>query len=316
MNANSISSMFTCLAAGALVAIVSACVSNAPPSHAFFPFENLRGVIFTPPQVLADAQRPGLGQPPNAIVLAIDERNSYRAVANAVARVRERGLAVGYWIELSKAPTLATSSDEFSAQLQRVHDLLANFPPADAIFLSGLQGAAAACDCGSLECYAADSPAVNGAQQNTNVAARFVTSVRTFASGAIVVPVWLDGCAPRSSECEARHCKDADCEANATLAWNAMRADSSRVALSLRNSPLAQPAGADASIWPAARLRAWMRQPPTTLPSTQIGATTLVAVLSAAEFSPAELARAVASVQFVRRTGLLLDYTPPPSSEH
>ena len=54
------------------------------------------------------------------------------------------------------------------------------------------------------------------------------------------------------------------------------------------------------------RLQMWARPP---------GAAA-VAILSAADFSPDELTKAIAAVQLVRRTGLLIDYasitTPTP----
>ncbi|HTF90782.1 MAG TPA: hypothetical protein VK843_20345 [Planctomycetota bacterium] len=299
MNLRAISKLARSLAAGALPLLAASCVSDAPPKRAFFPIENLRGAIFTPSQVQADAKRTDLGQGPNAVVLAIDEQGSYRAAANAVTLLRERGLAVGYWIELSP--------EDPEAELERLRDLLQNRPEADAIFLAGLQGEPAACGCGSFECCGRHDKTE---QPDASSAARFIASVPAFARGAIVVPVWLDGCAPHSVECARRDCQDPACEQRATLAWNALLADSARVALQLRPAPLAKQAGVDSSAALAARLRVWMGIQPLPLSAAQTPATTIIAVLSSAELGPDELARAIAGVRLVRRTGLLIDYRP------
>jgi hypothetical protein len=295
------------LGALALAALLSACASPGPPRSALFPIANLRGVMFTAPQVLADAQRTDLGGALNAVVLAIDEKSSYRAVANAVTRLRERDQAVGFWIDCASAQGREPAAADFEARVARVRDLLAKHVRADAIFLAGLEGPPAACGCGSLECCRSEAkePA-----RDAREAARIVAAVSTFSQGALVVPVWLDGCAPPAHECSARDCRDADCVENATRAWNAMRAESARIALLLHDKAGTPQAIADVSARIAGRLQTWMSLPAPPLPATTSGSASFIAVLSAADFAPGDLGRAIAGVQLAQRMGLLIDYTP------
>jgi arylsulfatase len=125
------------------------------------------------------------------VLLLLDPRKP-PANAEAARRITERGLSLGYWIEVGRCPALADAHPEwmaslqghpewrrlfpnvgqprtgevvktypwvpilsregFDAQLERVAKLLAGLPAARSVFLNDLQAAPSACGCGNALC--------------------------------------------------------------------------------------------------------------------------------------------------------------------
>lgn len=128
----------------------------------------------------------------NAVVLAISESDSASTVLSASRRIRAKGLALYYWIEVGRNPAMADAHPEwmaslqghpewrrlfpnapkpgegevvknypwtpilykeaFEAHLQRIAGLLKGLPKAKGIFLNDLQGPPSACGCGHVLC--------------------------------------------------------------------------------------------------------------------------------------------------------------------
>ncbi len=178
-----------------------------------------------------------------AIVLAVMEADDREK--EAAGMVKKSGLELHYWIEVGRCPELADehprwmaslqghdewrrfhkgfpqpNADEvvkcypwvpvfyqeaFDAHLALIEKLLANLPPAKAIYLNDLQGAPSACGCGNPVCrWTTDyGPIVTATKLGDDAPAKFVAEVRKLVpKDAKVVPVWV-------TECEA-HDKDND----------------------------------------------------------------------------------------------------------
>lgn len=283
--------------AGFLLSWFGACAAPVP-SRAYFPFSNLNGQVFSAPQVLADARRESFGGEPNAVVLAIDENSSFRAVSDAVLQLRLRNLAVGYWID---ARTADGAEDGFEPRLAHVRAVLNNRPPADAIFLAGLPGERLSCGCYRTLCGATDDV------QAPETCAHFVAALRGFTGGAIVVPVWPDEGGLKPEACASAACNAARCGERAARAFGAVRADSTRVALQFSGAAAATPAS-----FVMERLMGWSQlkgNAPTAVPGST---STLLAVLPGLEWKSKELEPAVAAVRSRARGGFLIVQGPLP----
>ena len=163
----------------------------------------------------------------------------------AARRIAASGLALHYWIEIARSPELADAHPEWMASLQgheewrrffpnvakpaegevvknypwvpifyreafdahrdRVARLLADKPPAAAVFLNDLQAAPSACGCGHPLCrWTTDyGPKLTATKLGPDAAARFVAEVKKLAPDSRIVPVW-------ATECE-EHDKDGVC---------------------------------------------------------------------------------------------------------
>lgn len=295
---------FPGLAAAALFVCATACTASGPANHAFFPFTKLRGQLFSPPQVLADAKRESFGDEPNAIVLCIDENSSFRAVTGAVLRLRERGLPVGYWIDVRGAPG---SGADFDARLARARAVLEDRPAADAIFLAGLQGGSMLCGCREALCGVIGTA-------DPREGARLVAALRGFTGSTIIVPVWSDT-KFESQKCPAPDCIQASCDQRRELAWLSLRAESDRLALDFTSTPSEgigfhlPSAGAPSegiAFHVRSLLHGWSRLvPPAPLARSRPDAT-IIAVLPGLEWPSAELASAIAGIQVTDLGGFLV----------
>jgi hypothetical protein len=168
----------------ALVAVAALAACAAPPAPA-----PMRAALVASDDA-SEARLDALARERfDTVVLVLD---SERDAAPAAARVRARGLRLGWWVEVARCPQLADaqpdlmaslqghddwrrehphaprpaagevvkawpwvpvgSREGFAAQRARVLALLATVPPGDLVFLSGLQAAPSACGCGSLLC--------------------------------------------------------------------------------------------------------------------------------------------------------------------
>lgn len=127
---------------------------------------------------------------PNAA--GLDDAAEKRQVSEAVQRIREAGLAAGYFIEVARNPRLAQENPQwmgslqthpewrmqfpdfpetaenqvvktfpwvpilyqetFAAHLQRLQELLTDLPVVDCVYLNDLQGSPSACGCGHPLC--------------------------------------------------------------------------------------------------------------------------------------------------------------------
>ena len=302
----------------ALVIASFACASPGPPRRARFPFESLRAEMFSPPQVLAGAQRPKLVHEANAVVLALDEESSFRAVTSALVDVRQRDLAVAYWIDLAHTPRLArlhpewveggpnsvcvpiSSAEGFAAQLERVAALLRERPPADAIFLCGLSGSPLECGCAFAICEPQ-------ASFDAAAPARFVAAVRGYAGGAPVVPV-ASNAAPsslRGQLCASRACVAKGCAAREDQVWSTLRAHSPKIAVVLLPPSESEDPTNDC----VRALKHWSRAPAPVLPASfaPTTGTLLLAVLPASAFGSANLAPALSAVQLAA-DGYVISY--------
>ncbi len=277
-----------------------ACTAPTPPRRAYFPFADLNGQVFSAPQVLAGARRESFGDEVNAVVLAIDENSSFRAVTDAVLRLREKSLAVGFWIDARVAD--GTGSD-FDARLAHARAVLNNRPPADAIFLAGLQGQRLPCGCYQTLCAATDNVLV------PETCARFVAALRGFTGGATVVPVWSDEGGLEPGACALPACIESRCGQRAARAFGSVRADSTRVALQFSSAASADPAS-----FVAERLERWSQlkgNAPSAVPGL---ASTLLAVFPGLEWQSAEIGAAVAGLHSRDRGGFVVVHTPLPQS--
>ena len=268
------------------------------PQRAYFPFANLNGQLFSAPQVLAEARRESFGSPPNAIVLAIDENSSFRAVSDAVLHLRLSNLAVGYWIDAR-----AADGDDhgIEARLAHARAVLNNRPPADAIFLAGLAGELLPCGCYSTLCGATEPVQV------PETCAQLVAALRGFTGGAIVVPAWPDAGGLKPDACSSRTCIEARCGERAARAFAAVRAESTRVALQFSGAASATPAS-----FVMERLMGWSRLKANTPAAPPGSAATLLAVLPGLEWKSAELEPAVSAVRSRDRGGFLIVQVPLP----
>ncbi len=280
-----------------ILLLLSSCAAPLP-RRAYFPSANLNCQVFSAPQVLAGARRQGFGGAPNAVMLAIDENSSFRAVADAVLRLREGNLAVGYWVDARLADD---ASRGFDARLAHVRAVLNNRPPADAIFLAGLQGERLYCGCYRTLCGATDDVLV------PETCARFVAALRGFTGGAIVVPVWADEGGLKPEACASPPCIEARCGERGARAFGCVRAESTRVALQFSSPAPAAPAS-----FVAERLMGWSRlkaYAPSAVPGS---AATLLAVLPGLDWQSTELEQAVAAVRSRDRGGFLIVEGPLP----
>lgn len=281
-----------CFAALLCLLWAAACAAPSAPRRAYFPFGKLSGQAFSAPQVQADAVRETFGEDPNAVLLAIDEDSSFRAVTSAVQRLREKRLAVGYWIDVRCGPG---ADDGFEARLARARRVLADRPPCDAIFVAGLEGERLPCGCFEATCAAsADAPPV----QST---VRFLAALRSLPAGPILVPVWPDESGPGAATCSDPGCLAAHCAERSTQVWSALLADSPRMAL-----VFGPQAPGDPAVRVGERLRLWSRLRGSS-PTGQGGVgATIVTVLPGLNWSGDQLAAAVAAVRGSDRGGFVV----------
>ncbi len=127
----------------------------------------------------------------NKILVSIQRMPTHESI-EALLRLKEAGLGIGYWIEVARDPDLANAHPEwmasiqghpewrrfypefpketedqivkvypwvpifyegaFEAQLAKVSKLLKSWPSPERLFLNGLQGAPSACGCGHPLC--------------------------------------------------------------------------------------------------------------------------------------------------------------------
>ena len=202
-----------------------------------------RGALLTPEMVTPERLASLREERYDAVVLAVSKANDPERDAAAV--IEKSGLELHYWIEVGRCPELADEhplwmaslqghdewrrfhkgiplpkADEtvkcypwvpvlyreaFDAHLTRIEKLLADLPPAKAVYLNDLQGAPSACGCGNPVCrWTSDyGPVVTAARLGDDAAAKFVAAVRKLVpSETKIVPIWV-------AECEA-HDKDND----------------------------------------------------------------------------------------------------------
>ncbi len=278
--------------------MLAACTAPGPPTRAQFPFEDLHGQVFSPPQVLADAARGSSGEAPNAIVLAIDSRSSFRAVAGAVQRLRERNVAVGYWVDVLGG---ADAGQDFESILARARAALNDRPPADAVFLAGFDGPALSCGCARSTCGVADLV------RDPRDAGRLLSALRAHVGGATIVPVVSAGGSALEGRCDLEECSKAQCAERERLAWSELRREAPRVALMFRPDERERArlaASISARILHQSQLGA---TPPPAGPGTAL----VLAVFDASEWTAADLRQALAGVRQASRGGSLVSHSPP-----
>lgn len=154
----------------------------------------------------------------------------------AAERIRDSGMNLYYWIEVARCPQLADAHPEwmaslqghqewrrlfqdpvvptadqvvkvypwvpvlneqgFQSQLERIHQLLADRPPAAGLFLNDLQAAPSACGCGNTLCrWTTDYGPIRTTTALTETAAAdFVAAVRQLVPQSRVIPVWTTEC--------------------------------------------------------------------------------------------------------------------------
>jgi hypothetical protein len=215
------------------------------------------------------------------ILLRVEDRDRIDAVAKAAHAIRDAGLRLGYWIEVARSPELAAehpalmaslqgheewraqvasapepasgevvkvwpwipilTHEGFDAQAFRLSVLLAILPPADELWLNGLQGAPSACGCGHPLCrWAADyhlrdarhpTRIPSGTPHGPDAAARFLENVRQLARGAEVIPVWVAECAEDDSLCHGVPCYEGRCWPALAEQWAPVVAKNQRLAV-------------------------------------------------------------------------------------
>ena len=154
----------------------------------------------------------------------------------AAKRVHQSKLDLYYWIEVARCPELADAhpewmaslqghsqwrrlfadaphpkdneviknypwvpilnSEAFTAQQDRIRQLLEDRPKPKGVFLNDLQGAPSACGCGNTLCrWTTDyGPIRTATKLGADAAARFVDSIRERIPGVSVIPVWTTEC--------------------------------------------------------------------------------------------------------------------------
>jgi hypothetical protein len=153
---------------------------------------SLKGVLLTPKQATASKLKSLAKEGFDAVVLYLEDAASEEENEAAAERVKNAKLALHYWIEIGRSPTLADAQPEwmaslqthdewrrhfpafpkpaanqvvknypwvpllyeetFPVHLQRVEALIDGLPTAQRIFLNDLQGAPSACGCGNHFC--------------------------------------------------------------------------------------------------------------------------------------------------------------------
>jgi hypothetical protein len=215
------------------------------------------------------------------VVLRLEDRDTNDAVAHAAQAIRRAGLRLGYWLEVARSPALAAKHPElmaslqgheewrtkvigapepatgevvkvwpwipiltregFAAQLERITSRLRALPPADELWLNGLQGAPSACGCGHPLCRWASDYHLRDARHPTRIAsgeplgpdaaARFVDAVRAIAPGAEVIPVWVAECSEDDELCHGVPCYEGRCWPALAEQWAPVVAGSERLAV-------------------------------------------------------------------------------------
>ncbi|MCA9128274.1 MAG: hypothetical protein KDB22_14380 [Planctomycetales bacterium] len=161
------------------------------------------------------------------------EKSHYKSAA---LKVIDSELELYYWVEVARCPLLANahpmwmasqqthpewkrlfrdvptpgpqqvvktypwvpilSRETFTAQKQRVQQLLSDLPEATGVFLNDIQGAPSACGCGNPLCrWTSDY----GKRRSTtpldsDAAAMFVEEIKKFVPQSQVIPVWVTEC--------------------------------------------------------------------------------------------------------------------------
>lgn len=287
-----------------LLSFLPACRAPSPPERDWFPAFELRAPLFSAPQILADAARDNFGDQPRAVVIAVNERSSLRAVDEALRRVRDSGRSAAYWIEAPERDSGAGAGAPLDAEQRLAHarTVLRDRRPADAWFVAALQGAALPCGCSESLCATGD------ADPDPLAAARFVRALAGFADGAPLIPVWCDRGPGSALACSAEACAAAGCGALEGRAFAALREATRHLALAFEPSVLrAAGAPGEASTYVARRL-SWAAARPSGGPAQAAGAT--LAVLPVGDLSPESLQAAVAGVRATPRGGWVLVHAP------
>ncbi len=171
------------------------------PANAAGKLSGLRAVLVSPEMVTAEninQWKNAKQQAFSSIVLELSDQDSnVRAVRNreqrtAAERIQAAGMALYYWIEIGRCPSIADENplwmaslqghpewrryhadlrepaanevvknypwtpvlyrEAFDAHLKRVRNLLAELPAAKGLFLNDIQGSPSACGCGNILC--------------------------------------------------------------------------------------------------------------------------------------------------------------------
>ncbi|MBL8896434.1 MAG: hypothetical protein JNM84_02345 [Planctomycetes bacterium] len=228
------------------------------------------------------------------IVLRVEDRDESAELAAAARAIRAAKLRLGYWLEVARSPSLANAEPElmaslqgheewrtkvadapepdvdevvkvwpwvpiltregYDAQLARLRARLALLPPADELWLSGLQGAPSACGCGHPLCrWAADyhlrdarhpTRIPSGTPHGPDAAARFVEAVRALAPQAEVIPVWVAECAEDDALCHGVPCYEGRCWPALAEQWAPVVAISERAAVLIPSRSVGLPVDA------------------------------------------------------------------------
>ncbi|MBK9387031.1 MAG: hypothetical protein IPN34_19625 [Planctomycetes bacterium] len=215
------------------------------------------------------------------IVLRVEDRDDGASLAVAARAIRDANLRLGFWLEVARSPSLANAQpallaslqgheewrtriadapepgaeevvklwpwvpiltrEGYDAQLERIAARLRTLPPADELWLHGLQGAPSACGCGHPLCrWAADyhlrdarhpTRIPSGTPHGPDAAARFVEAVRALAPDAELIPVWVAECAEDDALCHGVPCYEGRCWPALAEQWAPIVAGSERLAV-------------------------------------------------------------------------------------
>lgn len=324
-----------------------------------------RGEVISIEDLAGGALRRARDDASDLIVLTVDEEPDVDDLKDAAQLVRRAGFALGFWIEVGPSVTLARRRPELlaklrghaewrrdfpglvmppdgeeivawpwipilsdaglAAQTERVLSLIDGLPPAELVFLDGLQGAPSACGCGNPLCrwaidYEPSGPdGARGGAPEPRAAAELVNAVRARLPEGEVVPVFAPECERDDPRCHGIPCAETRCPGELAAQWRPLVATADRLAvLALHTSFARRRADGSADLgFPERALDSFTRQVTPAGDEVETDRGRLVGVLDGEPYDP-ELERTMEAtlraagtrgIVFLR-TGIRLGYEP------